>query len=186
MSKRSRDKKKARRKKRQGRKQAQKVTVQEPSLDLAPSAPTLRDCDGCRECCTGLAIEELDKPDFHSCEHECETGCSIYDDRPQSCRVFDCEWLKGLTAPGVAAKDLRPDKTGLVPVVQNTKFGTVWTLFQTKEGADKTFEGKALIDHLYRQAPVILMTKENRRWIIHPRFASVLEKIRELTSVQEV
>ena len=186
MRKKNKIKKKARRKKRLDKKQAQKVTVQEPSLDLAPSSPTLRDCDGCRECCNGLAVAELDKPDFQSCEHECETGCSIYDKRPKSCRAFECAWIEGLTAPGIAAKDLRPDKTGLVPVVQNTKFGTVWTLFQTKEGADETPEGKALIDHLYRQAPVILITKENRRWIIHPRFASVLNKIRDSRSVQEV
>jgi hypothetical protein len=124
----------------------------------------------------------LDKPEFEHCEHECEEGCGIYAKRPKSCREFDCGWLQGLTAPGFAADDLRPDKTGLVPVLQNTKFGPAWTLFQTQEGARDSVVGSALVDHLYRQAPVVLMTKGNRKWIVHPRFASVLKKIREMRS----
>lgn len=134
----------------------------------------------------GLEVKEIKKSDFEHCEHECEKGCGIYAKRPQSCRDFECGWLHGLTAAGISLDDLRPDKTGLVPVLQNTKFGRAWTLFETQEGARDSIVGSALIDHLYRQAPVVLMTKDNRRWIVHPKFASILSEIRKLKSEIEV
>lgn len=49
------------------------------------------DCAGCTACCESLPINDikLTKPEGVLCMH-CDKGCSIYDDRPESCRNFDC------------------------------------------------------------------------------------------------
>ena len=138
-----------------------------------------RVCEGCRACCFGLQVEDLEKPGFQHCDHECEEGCGIYGDHPKACQDFKCGWLEGLTAAGISAHDLRPDRIGLVPVLQNTKGGSAWTLFEVRAGASKTALGETLIDHLYRQAPVCVMTKEGRRWIVHPRHERVARTLQK-------
>ena len=45
-------------------------------------------------CCTVLAIAELQKPARWACSHLACDHCGIYDQRPQSCRDFNCAWLK--------------------------------------------------------------------------------------------
>jgi hypothetical protein len=61
-------------------------------------------------CCKLLGVTELNKPKGVWCQH-CDKGhnCKIYDDRPQSCRNFECGWL--LSDLPVA---YRPDKLHLV------------------------------------------------------------------------
>jgi hypothetical protein len=54
----------------------------------------VRRCDGCTVCCTLTRVPELNKPEGKTCIFACK-GCTIYPDRPQSCRDFECEWLKG-------------------------------------------------------------------------------------------
>jgi hypothetical protein len=45
-------------------------------------------------CCKLLRIAELDKPKDKWCPNfAAGTGCSIYADRPPSCREFVCRWL---------------------------------------------------------------------------------------------
>jgi hypothetical protein len=39
-------------------------------------------------------VPELRKPEGKTCEF-CDHGCTVYPDRPPSCRAFQCEWLKG-------------------------------------------------------------------------------------------
>lgn len=54
------------------------------------------ECGDCSLCCKLLGIKELDKPKLQWCSH-CSpgNGCKIYQDRPQSCREFECMWLMG-------------------------------------------------------------------------------------------
>ena len=81
--------------------------------------PLGRACGECRACCTTCAVNELDKPLNTPCVHLAAHGCGIYENRPQSCRDYDCAWLHG----HFAVED-RPDKTGIV-----------WT-FEQIEGMD--------------------------------------------------
>lgn len=53
-----------------------------------------RECDGCTVCCTLTRVPELDKPVGVTCPFACN-GCTIYKDRPQSCRNFNCAWVMG-------------------------------------------------------------------------------------------
>jgi len=53
-----------------------------------------RQCGDCSLCCKVLGIPELDKPKDHWCPNfAAGAGCSIYTDRPPSCRNFACRWL---------------------------------------------------------------------------------------------
>ena len=52
----------------------------------------MRTCNGCSLCCTLLAVNELTKPAGVACQHS-DGGCSIYPDRPTTCRQFKCLWL---------------------------------------------------------------------------------------------
>lgn len=69
------------------------------------------DCLGCMACCESLPINDikLTKPEGVLCVH-CDNGCSIYDDRPESCRNFDC--MYNLAADMDIS--LRPDKLNVI------------------------------------------------------------------------
>lgn len=70
-------------------------------------------CDGCKACCTVLAISELDppKPNWKNCIHECEKGCNIYDGKPTECSEYRCLFADGVFGQSIA---YRPDKLGLI------------------------------------------------------------------------
>ena len=68
----------------------------------------MRECGECTLCCLVTRVPELEKPEGTMCTF-CDVGCTIYNDRPQSCRAFDCAWLKG-----AMDEDQRPDKTHVV------------------------------------------------------------------------
>jgi hypothetical protein len=67
-----------------------------------------RTCYPCTLCCTVTRVPELDKPERVTCPH-CAKDCTVYEDRPQSCRTFQCEWLKGQHTV-----ELRPDLSHIV------------------------------------------------------------------------
>lgn len=75
-----------------------------------------RSCGSCTLCCKLLGVIYDDgtprKPQGKWC-HLCEpkVGCRAYEQRPQSCRVFDCGWLQGL-----GSEAMRPDKCHAVLV----------------------------------------------------------------------
>lgn len=72
-------------------------------------------CGNCTLCCKVLAVPELEKPADVPCKH-IGKGCSIYEDRPQSCRDVECLWLltrnrvMNVTMPA----STRPDRCGVV------------------------------------------------------------------------
>ena len=62
-----------------------------------------RQCGTCTLCCRLLPVKELAKQANERCQHQRHTGCTIYKDRPMSCRAWSCAWLLGL------ANTKRPD-----------------------------------------------------------------------------
>lgn len=68
-----------------------------------------RKCGECRACCYTHGVEQIQKPAWQHCLHECQQGCAIYQSRPSSCRNFECIWLQGRFEEGD-----RPDQTGIV------------------------------------------------------------------------
>src|SRR4051794_7389373 len=65
------------------------------SLITPSPIATGRACGSCSLCCKLLPIRELEKPENKWCVHckPASGGCTIYADRPPSCREFACHWL---------------------------------------------------------------------------------------------
>jgi hypothetical protein len=59
-----------------------------------------KQCDDCSLCCKIMAIPEIGKAKGVWCDHVVKKGgCGIYATRPQSCRTFQCLWLKDPRLP---------------------------------------------------------------------------------------
>lgn len=65
---------------------------------LAASVVVGRQCGSCTLCCKVAAVEEVKKPNGVWCPHCARGRCTIYEQRPTSCRRFYCQWMveKGL------------------------------------------------------------------------------------------
>jgi hypothetical protein len=71
-------------------------------------------CGGCTACCSVVPVRELGTKAWQRCPHvrtppAAHVGCSIYADRPGSCRLWICGWL-GADWPD----KLRPDRCGVI------------------------------------------------------------------------
>ena len=113
------------------------VSREESCTGLTIVAPRgMRSCGECSACCL---THEVDSEDLYKVagvwrEHCTKgQGCSIYSTRPENCKSFACEWLKG------AGEDAhRPDRTGVVldfvKVEGNLPDGLL-QIFEVSEGA---------------------------------------------------
>jgi hypothetical protein len=57
-----------------------------------------KSCGLCTACCSTVPVKEIGVGAFARCPHlrslpDVTTGCSIYRDRPYSCRSWSCSWL---------------------------------------------------------------------------------------------
>jgi len=68
-------------------------------------------CGSCTACCKLLNIPETDSKPGEYCKH-CYPGfaCRIYNERPESCKIFECAWKQMENA----GEELRPDKCGVL------------------------------------------------------------------------
>ncbi len=88
-----------------------------------------RSCGNCTECCTAIGVKELGKPYFQACRRLCESGCSRYRERPDSCRRYECGYLADYPIR-------RPDESGLIYEVRKTvPAGYRLDIFETRPGA---------------------------------------------------
>lgn len=86
-------------------------------------------------CCKLLGIDEIpDKQDGHWCPHAAPGArpgaCTIYEDRPQSCRDFRCAWLHG-TLPD----DWKPDRLKAV-IVGNVADERLMQVYEDPHGPE--------------------------------------------------
>ena len=62
---------------------------------MAPGLAPGKACGSCAMCCKVFAIAELDKASQQWCRHVVQgRGCGIHPDRPETCRLFFCHWLR--------------------------------------------------------------------------------------------
>lgn len=85
-----------------------------PAIRSPVSLPVVtRECGECQACCEFLTIveDEITKPAFEKCQHQCAAGCAIHNHpgQPKLCREFRCAWKKG-----ELPEDMRPDKCGVI------------------------------------------------------------------------
>lgn len=88
------------------------------------------DCGGCTACCTVLGVKELRKSDYTPCEHLCQQGCGVYDDRPKECQSYECLWFRSTPIP-----ELRPDKLGVILELNHNDLGTSVVVREVWQGA---------------------------------------------------
>jgi len=73
-------------------------------------------CGSCRACCITPYANDPEyafvKPSHSPCKNLCASGCSVYENRPNVCRKFECLWLKSQRGNRPMPKELRPDKAG--------------------------------------------------------------------------
>lgn len=86
-------------------------------------------CDGCTECCTSLPISDIDlcKSAGMQCNF-CNNGCTIYENRPESCKNFDCLYSLG-------ESELKPSESHVIfdKLRERVYYGTVQEGYETKE-----------------------------------------------------
>lgn len=135
-----------------------------------PSQNTVkRECGPCTACCTTHLVRELKKPAQTLCKHVDERGfsCSIYEQRPQSCRDYSCWWLAEArpdinrnTRYRVLLPSDRPDLSGIVvDIGKMNGVGDlpqdVFVIREFRPGALNTLAGCALVERLGRYLPVV-------------------------------
>jgi hypothetical protein len=99
-----------------------------------------RECGGCTGCCTVMAVPELHKGMYRTCSHVSGQGCSIYPERPRSCRSWSCQWRLG------EIDGARPEQSGIV-VNLGFRRGPHYEVYELWEGA--------------ASHPLVLMVLEN-------------------------
>lgn len=72
-------------------------------------ATDTRECGECTLCCTLGIVEYGSKPGEYCPKCNVGTGCSIYEQRPESCVQYNCLWKQQTQIPD----DMRPDKIGV-------------------------------------------------------------------------
>jgi len=119
----------------------------------------IRSCGACTACCTVLGVAELDKGTYEACTHLCDNGCGTYATRPESCRRFVCEWLRGvLEIDGTVDTDLRPDACGVVLEYRpGTAFGDVFRAWEVEPGASARGRARDLVEGLGERFLVVVM-----------------------------
>jgi hypothetical protein len=89
------------------------ITLEVEAGQPLPTAPG-KSCGGCTACCHTVPVKEIGVEAFHRCPHmlappDLKVGCSIYSERPRSCRLWSCGWLIG-----DLPDKYRPDRLGIV------------------------------------------------------------------------
>jgi uncharacterized protein len=104
-------------------------------------------CGDCTLCCKVIGVKSLDKPRDKWCRHCTKKLCTIYDERPDDCRQFDCVWLKMETLPD----EFRPDRCGFIITAMSSNKAVEMQIDQTSARLDRRlpaaidyFRGKGL------------------------------------------
>lgn len=142
-------------------------------------------CGECTACCTVMGVKELDKKANVRCTHQCDKGCSIYGQHPQSCKDFECLFVQGLFPDH--EEFLRPDKLGVIfHLMKGTKFTgpdeALLSCLEVWPGAARADPAKTLIESLSEDRLILILERENRRFMGPPqemlRVRAVIEEIK--------
>lgn len=69
----------------------------------------MNSCGNCTACCEVFHIPVLNKPQNTLCKDCTGFGCGIYDSRPQTCKDYQCIYIRS-----DMPEELRPDKCGVI------------------------------------------------------------------------
>lgn len=140
------------------------------------------ECGDCKLCCKLLGVVELPKAPNTWCPNcnikSSNGGCRIYDNRPQTCRDFECGWLANNGDP-----ELRPDKIHIVVTGESLKLKAyIVHVDPAYPHAPNDGRGKMFLDFLIhegRHKNIILVTGDRRR-IIGNDMAHVMRELEKI------
>lgn len=93
----------------------------------------MRQCNECTACCEGWLDGKVYDKYFQPgrpCHFMCETGCSIYENRPENpCKSYQCEWLINLEIP----EWLKPNLSGVIITRKQWKNGEYLEIKETNK-----------------------------------------------------
>jgi hypothetical protein len=126
-----------------------------------------RRCGPCTACCTIKGIPELAKEPYQNCQHLCAAGCSVYDQRPSSCREFECLWLQGHIS---GDERRRPDQLGLMFDVtgEDGAMGQVLVAWETRPGAADEPAAHYLLERMARRVLIIVRRTTKKMFAVGP------------------
>lgn len=145
-------------------------------------AAARRSCGDCTACCTIMAVVELDKPRLVRCQHVCEKGCAIYEQRPPTCAAYACAWRLGL-----GVESMRPDRSGFMLNVQTdpalyaymggdpAKPPEMFAAFETSKGGFLTDAFANVRASVLRQAHIVVEVHAVYFRVYGPRFPQGLQ-----------
>jgi hypothetical protein len=116
-----------------------------------------------------MHIPELNKPPQTQCP--CDNGsCSIYEQRPQSCRDYNCLWLRGdlfrvkkKKNKQTSIEPLRPDKLGVI--FDNASEDGSIVAREVNEGALEDQSG-LIMQVAAKVGRIVLLYRDGRKGII--------------------
>lgn len=118
-------------------------------------------CGNCTLCCKLLGVKELEKPYNKWCEF-CTPGrgCNIYEQRPFSCKDFECGYL--LSNLPI---EFRPDNLHIIITGEAEKIGAIILHVDPNfPHSTESKNGKRLLELFSRNnKPVIIVTGDKRR-----------------------
>lgn len=157
-------------------------------LAMSESQAIRKSCGECTACCTVIGVEELKKDPYTKCEHLKE-NCSIYEERPNSCKIFECLYLSG----NLLSLDERnrPDKLGVIFThpAQMDETLPILVVWECYEGAFYNQKVQYLIERLSHVAVLFLnyyQFKITRKIIGPAKFISRIEDIARIQTIKEI
>ncbi len=128
-----------------------------------PESKTMATCNSgraCTLCCKLLGITTLAKPRYQWCRFcKKDTGCAVYEQRPDECQVYTCLWLETQLRGEGMIDELKPVNCGVIldtsatdkqSLVAHVNDGADW-----RKGAIGT-----LIKTLSMQATILIREKD--------------------------
>jgi Fe-S-cluster containining protein len=126
-------------------------------------------CGTCTLCCTLCAVPELKKPARTDCIHILpntpEAGCSIYENRPQSCRVYSCVYITTQETEDPLPPYCRPDKLHIVVSAPESLPFWVVHLDPQYPNALENPAANALLRSISAFAPIMVLGTDNVFWV---------------------
>jgi hypothetical protein len=115
-----------------------------------------RTCGECQACCVVVGVHELAKDVWQQCKHQCDKGCAIYSERPESCRRYVCLWRAEL----LRGEENRPDKLGVICDWSSyADEGDVVTVWEVVDGAMEKEAVQQLLSRLVNNDKLLLILR---------------------------
>lgn len=126
---------------------------------------------------------------YETCRHVCQAGCAIYVHRPEPCRTFRCQWLRGLLeVDGTIDPELRPDACGVVFDFQpQTAWGDEYTAWEVEPGASDREPAKGILEGLREHFVVMVVTRRpvGRRGMGERRFVGPPDRVKRAVEAMD-